>query len=195
MAFVWYSTTLDWSTKLATGTFGVFHLINRRLHSAISTAPPKLDQIILISTTLHHTPHIHRQKETMCQSTSCSTCRKYPHPIITRTTPPIMHLYLPTCTYLPIPTSHSDCISLLAPTEGTTWYGCGSHIPSVLDSVPQSERCDCGPQVERNGKMYPPGGELSSSHPSVPIFISLALYLNVNQWLLTLESTQALSVA
>jgi len=58
---------------------------------------------------------------------------------------------------------YSDFISFPAPTEGTTWYGCGSHIPSVLDSVPESERCDCGPQVERNGKMYPPGGELYHS--------------------------------
>ena len=70
-----------------------------------------------------------------------------------------------------IPTSQSDCISLPAITEGTTWYGCGSHIPSVLDSVPESERCDCGPQVERNGKMYPPGGKLSSSCSSITLFL------------------------
>ena len=43
----------------------------------------------------------------MCQSTSCSTCRKFfthPHPIITRTTTPIMHLYhlLYLSTYLTI---------------------------------------------------------------------------------------------
>lgn len=36
--------------------------------------------------------------------------------------------------------------------------GCGSHIPSVLDSVPESQWCSCGPQVEKGGKMYPPGG-------------------------------------
>jgi hypothetical protein len=113
MAFVWYSATLDWSTKLATGTFGVFHLINRRLHSAISTASPKLDQIILISTTLHHTPHIHRQKETMCQSTSCSTCRKHPHPFVMRITTAIMHLYLPTYLYLP----HNLTVSLFSPQQ------------------------------------------------------------------------------
>ncbi|KAL1590494.1 hypothetical protein WHR41_00552 [Cladosporium halotolerans] len=44
--------------------------------------------------------------------------------------------------------------------HGKTWYGCGSHIPSVLDAVPESERCSCGPKVERDGKAYPPGGSL-----------------------------------
>lgn len=39
--------------------------------------------------------------------------------------------------------------------------GCGSHIPSVLDAVPESQWCSCGPQVERGGKLYPPGGTCS----------------------------------
>ena len=70
--------------------------------------------------------------------------------------------------YIHIPTSQSDCTSLPTTIEGTTWYGCGSHIPSVLDSVPESERCECGPQVERTGKMYPPGGKL---FPSVLLYL------------------------
>jgi hypothetical protein len=41
--------------------------------------------------------------------------------------------------------------------------GCGSHIPSVLDAVPESQWCSCGPQVERSGKMYPPGGKCLST--------------------------------
>jgi hypothetical protein len=43
-------------------------------------------------------------------------------------------------------------------TEKTTWWGCGAHIPAVLDSVPESERCTCTPKVERDGKEYPPKG-------------------------------------
>ncbi|KAJ5604902.1 hypothetical protein N7510_010056 [Penicillium lagena] len=42
------------------------------------------------------------------------------------------------------------------PTDKVTWWGCGSHIPSVMDSVPESERCACEPKVEKDGKMYPP---------------------------------------
>ncbi|KAJ5675666.1 hypothetical protein N7462_008563 [Penicillium macrosclerotiorum] len=37
-----------------------------------------------------------------------------------------------------------------------TWWGCGAHIPSVMDSVPEDERCACDPKVEKDGKMYPP---------------------------------------
>jgi len=39
-----------------------------------------------------------------------------------------------------------------------TWWGCGKHVPSVLDGVPDAERCVCEPRVEREGKMYPPMG-------------------------------------
>jgi hypothetical protein len=48
---------------------------------------------------------------------------------------------------------------LTIPAGGVTWFGCGSHIPSVLDSIPENQRCGCGPQIERSGKMYPPGGK------------------------------------
>jgi len=43
--------------------------------------------------------------------------------------------------------------------EGSTWYGCGQHVPSVLDSVPETARCICQPKVERDGKQYPPQGK------------------------------------
>ncbi|BCR87790.1 uncharacterized protein ACHE_40354A [Aspergillus chevalieri] len=41
----------------------------------------------------------------------------------------------------------------------TTWWGCGNHIPSVMDAVSQDEWCTCTPQVEREGKAYPPKAE------------------------------------
>lgn len=37
-----------------------------------------------------------------------------------------------------------------------SWWGCGNHVPSVMDSVSESDRCDCEPQVEKEGKKYPP---------------------------------------
>ncbi|TKA74549.1 hypothetical protein B0A55_04440 [Friedmanniomyces simplex] len=39
-----------------------------------------------------------------------------------------------------------------------TWWGCGNHVPSVLDQVPEGDRCACEPKVEKEGKMYPPKG-------------------------------------
>ncbi|KEF60087.1 uncharacterized protein A1O9_04937, partial [Exophiala aquamarina CBS 119918] len=41
-------------------------------------------------------------------------------------------------------------------TEKQTWWGCGNHIPSVMDSIPESERCTCTPTREVEGKTYPP---------------------------------------
>jgi hypothetical protein len=29
------------------------------------------------------------------------------------------------------------------------------HIPSVMDPVPEADRCQCGPKVEVDGKEYP----------------------------------------
>ncbi|KAF4978292.1 hypothetical protein FZEAL_5303 [Fusarium zealandicum] len=40
--------------------------------------------------------------------------------------------------------------------EKTSWWGCGSHIPGVLDSVPAGDRCECEPKVEVGGTSYPP---------------------------------------
>lgn len=41
-----------------------------------------------------------------------------------------------------------------------TWFGCGAHVPSVMDSVPKNEWCDCEPKTEKNGTEYPPMGKL-----------------------------------
>jgi hypothetical protein len=43
-------------------------------------------------------------------------------------------------------------------TGKATWWGCGKHIPAVLDQIPQDDRCSCLPQVEVDGKQYPPKG-------------------------------------
>jgi hypothetical protein len=41
-----------------------------------------------------------------------------------------------------------------------TWFGCGMHVPSVMDSVPKNDWCDCEPKTEKNGTEYPPMGKL-----------------------------------
>lgn len=38
----------------------------------------------------------------------------------------------------------------------TTWFGCGNHIPSVMDSIPTDSWCTCDPKVEVGEKKYPP---------------------------------------
>jgi hypothetical protein len=43
-------------------------------------------------------------------------------------------------------------------TEKATWWGCGQHVPSVIDQIPEAERCGCEPKVEKEGKKYPPMG-------------------------------------
>ncbi|KAF2402352.1 hypothetical protein EJ06DRAFT_580619 [Trichodelitschia bisporula] len=40
-----------------------------------------------------------------------------------------------------------------------TWFGCGMHVPSVMDSIDKAEWCTCEPQVEKEGKQYPPKGK------------------------------------
>jgi len=42
--------------------------------------------------------------------------------------------------------------------EKSTWWGCGNHVPMVLDQVKEEDRCKCEPKVEREGKQYPPMG-------------------------------------
>ena len=34
--------------------------------------------------------------------------------------------------------------------------GCGKHIPMVMDSIADDERCTCTPKTVVNGKEYPP---------------------------------------
>ncbi|KAK9428243.1 hypothetical protein V1505DRAFT_377580 [Lipomyces doorenjongii] len=45
--------------------------------------------------------------------------------------------------------------STCATCSGKTWFGCGHHIPSVLDHIPKEEWCSC-PKSE--GSQYPPMG-------------------------------------
>lgn len=45
----------------------------------------------------------------------------------------------------------TDCVL-----DKSTWFGCGQHIPSVMDDIPNEQRCSCEPQVEAEGKKYPP---------------------------------------
>ena len=40
--------------------------------------------------------------------------------------------------------------------EKATWMGCGKHIPMVMDSIADSERCTCTPKTVVDGKEYPP---------------------------------------
>merc|ERR1712193_528279 len=47
--------------------------------------------------------------------------------------------------------------------QKTTWRGCGNHIPTVMDSIPEEERCVCEPKVEVDGKKYPPKAKRSLS--------------------------------
>jgi len=35
-----------------------------------------------------------------------------------------------------------------------TWWGCGNHVPMVMDKIPESEWCDCEEgKVEKEGKV------------------------------------------
>ncbi|KAF2739483.1 hypothetical protein EJ04DRAFT_426679 [Polyplosphaeria fusca] len=44
----------------------------------------------------------------------------------------------------------------------TTWWGCGKHIPGVMNDIPEDQWCTCEPKVEREGHQYPPKGSLTS---------------------------------
>lgn len=70
----------------------------------------------------------------MCKKAECSTCRMSS----------IRHskLQLQATANLPI--------------DKATWWGCGNHVPMVMDSIPENERCGCEPKVEKEGKQYPP---------------------------------------
>jgi len=40
--------------------------------------------------------------------------------------------------------------------EKSSWWGCGSHVPSVMDKVSEDQWCSCEPKVEKDGNQYPP---------------------------------------
>ncbi len=44
-------------------------------------------------------------------------------------------------------------------TDKLAWSGCGNHVPSVMDCIPESDWCTCEPKVERLGKQYPPNAK------------------------------------
>ncbi|KAG9243751.1 hypothetical protein BJ878DRAFT_509340 [Calycina marina] len=49
------------------------------------------------------------------------------------------------------------CYKVDCPTcKNTTWSGCGNHVPTAFNGIPEPSRCTCVPQIERNGEMYPP---------------------------------------
>ena len=43
--------------------------------------------------------------------------------------------------------------------EKSTWWGCGQHVPMVMDTVAKESWCTCEPKVEREGVGYPPMGK------------------------------------
>jgi hypothetical protein len=74
----------------------------------------------------------------MCMQRTCNSCRACPLSLIP---------------FHPCPPLSA---SLTPPPEKATWWGCGNHISSVMDSIPEEERCTCAPKVEFQGKEYPP---------------------------------------
>ncbi|KIN04685.1 hypothetical protein OIDMADRAFT_96282, partial [Oidiodendron maius Zn] len=49
------------------------------------------------------------------------------------------------------------CFKTTCPTcSKTTWQGCGNHVQNVMDNVAKDQWCSCTPQVEKEGKKYPP---------------------------------------
>ncbi|KAF2720949.1 hypothetical protein K431DRAFT_225210 [Polychaeton citri CBS 116435] len=42
--------------------------------------------------------------------------------------------------------------------DKATWFGCGLHVPMVMDAIPEADRCACEPKFEKDGKKYPPQG-------------------------------------
>ncbi|KAK2768915.1 hypothetical protein FQN53_006209 [Emmonsiellopsis sp. PD_33] len=37
-----------------------------------------------------------------------------------------------------------------------TWFGCGLHIPRVMDEIPKDEWCTCAPKKKVGEVEYPP---------------------------------------
>ncbi|KAI9823389.1 MAG: hypothetical protein M1826_007745 [Phylliscum demangeonii] len=56
-----------------------------------------------------------------------------------------------------------------------TWWGCGRHIPSVLDAVPAEQWCGCEPGVERAGTRYPPAGSLRAGEKETSVVVKEAV--------------------
>lgn len=84
-----------------------------------------------------------KTRRKMCLKATCGTCRMFS----------VSHLSSSPETLNSGNFLKAD--SLLLCTEKATWWGCGNHVPSVMDSIPDDQRCQCEPQVEREGKRYP----------------------------------------
>ncbi|KAF1357076.1 hypothetical protein BDV97DRAFT_279106, partial [Delphinella strobiligena] len=41
-----------------------------------------------------------------------------------------------------------------------TWFGCGSHVPMVMNKIPIVQWCTCEPKVKKDGQLYPPKGSV-----------------------------------
>ncbi|KAM3481081.1 hypothetical protein MY8738_004619 [Beauveria namnaoensis] len=97
----------------------------------------------------------------MCKKAACDSCSEF--------SPPLSNLLAPEIdsSTPSVPPVH-DCVNpnslihtklsrlLTGFLEKSTWWGCGSHVPMVMDSIPEEERCACDPKIERDGKQYPP---------------------------------------
>lgn len=79
----------------------------------------------------------------MCKPATCNTCGK-----------PTTHSVPLVPSSLPHP--HSKPNPNIPSPGKSTWWGCGNHVPSVMDSVDKSAWCTCEPRVERDGTEYPP---------------------------------------
>jgi len=97
----------------------------------------------------------------MCKKSTCSTCRKSTG-LLLLTTHATHFCHDRTRSDAAAPADrahrsrrHADHIGCV---EKATWWGCGNHVPSVLDQIPEGDRCACEPKVEKEGKMYPPKG-------------------------------------
>ncbi len=57
--------------------------------------------------------------------------------------------------YISVPTA-SVIVDLGYFAAKASWWGCGQHVPGVMDKVPKDDQCTCEPKVEKEGKKYPP---------------------------------------
>lgn len=67
--------------------------------------------------------------------------------------------YVRDCISLGLSRPSYDMLELLMltfPIDKATWRGCGQHVPTVMDKIPEDQRCTCEPKVEKEGKKYPP---------------------------------------
>lgn len=52
------------------------------------------------------------------------------------------------------PAYHEESKVLTSSLDKKTWWGCGQHVPTVMDKVAEEDRCTCTPKVEKGGKEY-----------------------------------------